>query len=92
MIKGLHHNAYRCRDSEETRRFYEGFLGLRVHLERPPPVALRQVPVPQLGAGVAGIQEVAHRPRFHAHGPFQIQARVQLVPLKNCSQWRIYLR
>jgi catechol 2,3-dioxygenase-like lactoylglutathione lyase family enzyme len=28
MITGLHHNAYRCRDSEETRRFYEDFLGL----------------------------------------------------------------
>ena len=28
MIKGLHHNAYRCRDSEETREFYEDFLGL----------------------------------------------------------------
>jgi catechol 2,3-dioxygenase-like lactoylglutathione lyase family enzyme len=28
MIKGLHHNAYRCRDSEQTRRFYEDFLGL----------------------------------------------------------------
>jgi catechol 2,3-dioxygenase-like lactoylglutathione lyase family enzyme len=28
MIKGLHHSAYRCRDSEETRQFYEGFLGL----------------------------------------------------------------
>ena len=28
MIKGLHHNAYRCRDSEETRLFYEEFLGL----------------------------------------------------------------
>jgi len=28
MINGLHHNAYRCRDSEETRQFYEGFLGL----------------------------------------------------------------
>jgi len=27
-IKGLHHNAYRCRDSAETRRFYEDFLGL----------------------------------------------------------------
>ena len=27
-IKGLHHAAYRCRDSEETRRFYEDFLGL----------------------------------------------------------------
>ena len=28
LIKGLHHNAYRCRDSEETRQFYEDFLGL----------------------------------------------------------------
>lgn len=27
-IQGLHHAAYRCRDSEETRRFYEDFLGL----------------------------------------------------------------
>jgi hypothetical protein len=27
--QGLHHNAYRCRDSEETRGFYEDFLGLR---------------------------------------------------------------
>jgi len=28
MIRGLHHAAYRCRDSEETRQFYEDFLGL----------------------------------------------------------------
>lgn len=28
MIKRLHHAAYRCRDSEETRKFYEDFLGL----------------------------------------------------------------
>ena len=28
MIEGLHHKAYRCRDSEEMRRFYEDFLGL----------------------------------------------------------------
>jgi catechol 2,3-dioxygenase-like lactoylglutathione lyase family enzyme len=28
MIRGLHHNAYRCRDSEQTRGFYEDFLGL----------------------------------------------------------------
>jgi catechol 2,3-dioxygenase-like lactoylglutathione lyase family enzyme len=27
-IKGLHHAAYRCRDSEATRAFYEDFLGL----------------------------------------------------------------
>ena len=27
-IKGLHHAAYRCRDSEVTRAFYEDFLGL----------------------------------------------------------------
>ena len=30
MIKKLHHNAYRCRDSEQTRAFYEDFLGLRL--------------------------------------------------------------
>jgi catechol 2,3-dioxygenase-like lactoylglutathione lyase family enzyme len=28
MVRKLHHNAYRCRDSEQTRRFYEDFLGL----------------------------------------------------------------
>ncbi|WP_341890451.1 VOC family protein [Variovorax sp. YR752] len=28
MIHGLHHSAYRCRDSERTRAFYEDFLGL----------------------------------------------------------------
>jgi catechol 2,3-dioxygenase-like lactoylglutathione lyase family enzyme len=30
MIRKLHHNAYRCRDSEETRAFYKDFLGLRL--------------------------------------------------------------
>ena len=28
MIRRLHHSAYRCRNSEQTRRFYEDFLGL----------------------------------------------------------------
>lgn len=28
MVRRLHHNAYRCRESEQTRAFYEGFLGL----------------------------------------------------------------
>jgi catechol 2,3-dioxygenase-like lactoylglutathione lyase family enzyme len=28
MIRKLHHSAYRCRDSEQTRVFYEDFLGL----------------------------------------------------------------
>jgi catechol 2,3-dioxygenase-like lactoylglutathione lyase family enzyme len=28
MIRKLHHSAYRCRDSGETRRFYEDLLGL----------------------------------------------------------------
>jgi catechol 2,3-dioxygenase-like lactoylglutathione lyase family enzyme len=27
-VKGLHHFAWRCRDAEETRRFYEDLLGL----------------------------------------------------------------
>ena len=30
MIKKLHHAAYRCKNSEETRKFYEDFLGLRL--------------------------------------------------------------
>ena len=34
-ILGLHHYAYRCRDCEETRAFYEGVLGLPlVHVIR----------------------------------------------------------
>ena len=28
MIKKIHHAAYRCKNSEETRKFYEDFLGL----------------------------------------------------------------
>ena len=28
LLKKLHHNAYRCIDSEATRKFYEDFLGL----------------------------------------------------------------
>ena len=28
QIRGLHHNAYRCWDSEGTRKFHEDFLGL----------------------------------------------------------------
>ena len=27
-VLGLHHSAYRCRDAEETRHFYEDLLGL----------------------------------------------------------------
>jgi catechol 2,3-dioxygenase-like lactoylglutathione lyase family enzyme len=30
VLRKLHHNAYRCRDSEETRKFYEDFLGMRL--------------------------------------------------------------
>ena len=34
-VNGLHHVAYRCRDAEETRRFYEDLLGLPlVHVVR----------------------------------------------------------
>lgn len=34
-IRGLHHFAYRCKDAEETRHFYEDLLGLPlVHVIR----------------------------------------------------------
>ena len=29
-VRGLHHAAYRCRDAEETRHFYEDILGMRL--------------------------------------------------------------
>lgn len=29
-IRGLHHFAWRCRDAEETRHFYEDLLGLKL--------------------------------------------------------------
>ena len=44
MIKGLHHSAYRCRDSEATRQFYEDFLGLKLVTSlaiKDPPSALK---------------------------------------------------
>jgi catechol 2,3-dioxygenase-like lactoylglutathione lyase family enzyme len=28
VLKGVHHSAFRCRDAEETRKFYEDILGL----------------------------------------------------------------
>ena len=30
-INGLHHFAYRCKDAEETRHFYEDILGLPLY-------------------------------------------------------------
>jgi catechol 2,3-dioxygenase-like lactoylglutathione lyase family enzyme len=48
MIKGLHHNAYRCRDSEETRKFYEDFLGL-------PLVNAFKIETTQTGRKTAGV-------------------------------------
>ncbi len=30
-LRGIHHSAYRCRDAEETRAFYEDILGLPLH-------------------------------------------------------------
>lgn len=29
-VLGLHHSAYRCRDAEETRHFYEDILGMKL--------------------------------------------------------------
>ena len=42
-VRGLHHFAYRCRDAEETRAFYEDILGL------PLAHALRSDNVPSTG-------------------------------------------
>ncbi|MFZ5669837.1 MAG: VOC family protein [Pseudomonadota bacterium] len=39
-LKGVHHSAFRCRDAEETRAFYEDVLGLPVRAA----LAFDQVP------------------------------------------------
>lgn len=44
-IRGLHHNAYRCRNAEETRSFYEDLLGL------PLAHVIKADTVPSTGAG-----------------------------------------
>jgi catechol 2,3-dioxygenase-like lactoylglutathione lyase family enzyme len=54
MIRGLHHNAYRCRDSEETRKFYEDFLGL-------PLVNAFRIDTTQTGRKTAGVLHSFYR-------------------------------
>jgi catechol 2,3-dioxygenase-like lactoylglutathione lyase family enzyme len=54
MIKGLHHNTYRCRDSEETRKFYEDFLGL-------PLVNAFRIDTTQTGRKTAGVLHSFYR-------------------------------
>lgn len=44
-VNGLHHIAYRCRDAEETRHFYEDLLGLPlVHVVRGDSVSTGEQP------------------------------------------------
>ena len=45
MIKGLHHAAYRCRDSEETGRLHPGERARRA---RPPRAGRLTAPDPEL--------------------------------------------
>jgi catechol 2,3-dioxygenase-like lactoylglutathione lyase family enzyme len=46
-VHGLHHIAYRCRDAEETRHFYEDLLGLPlVHVVRADTVESTGEPCP----------------------------------------------
>ena len=46
-IHGLHHFAYRCRDAEETRHFYEDLLGLPLtHIVWPTPSRARASTAP----------------------------------------------
>ena len=46
-LLGVHHSAYRCRDAEETRVFYEDILGLKLR------VALTEGKAPGAGSAIA---------------------------------------
>ena len=64
-IKGLHHNAYRCRDSEETRKFYEdGWQPDVIHCHDWP-TGLVPVYVKREFSGVADLEEL--RVAFTVH-------------------------
>lgn len=45
-LLGVHHSAYRCRDAEETRVFYEDILGLKLR------VALTEDKAPGTGSAI----------------------------------------
>ena len=73
-IKGLHHTAYRCNDLEETRKFYEDFLGLP--LVRPPLGAQ----VPLACSPPAAVQA--------AHVHHTLAACASLAPAPSlCARW-----
>jgi catechol 2,3-dioxygenase-like lactoylglutathione lyase family enzyme len=82
MIKGLHHNAYRCRDSEETRRFYEEFLGLPLRSAMPMCEGRGIHIFFQLGDGsFMAFFELTHKPfDFKEQSPLDLHIALEVEP------------
>jgi catechol 2,3-dioxygenase-like lactoylglutathione lyase family enzyme len=74
QIRGLHHNAYRCRDSEETRKFCEDFLGL-------PLVNAFEITDTKPGRKTRVLHRADRKTALsrHAHGPGE-KSRAQHTP------------
>ena len=68
-VHGLDHSAYRCRDAEETRAFYEDVLGfpltLALHIDRHPTTGERVVFETEVPADMADLLDWLRAHRRH---------------------------
>ena len=80
-IEGLHHFAWRCRDAEETRQFYEDLLGLPlVHV-------IRKDHVPSTGEFCPYVH-IFFRMRDGSHlAFFDLGDRTAALPSPNTPAW-----
>jgi len=94
-IKGLHHNAYRCRDSEETRKFYEDFLGLPLANAFPldlsksgrPTKSMHSFYEMQDGSYLAFFESFDFPFEFKDQHDYDLHIALE-VPLENLETWR----
>lgn len=89
VLKGVHHGAFRCRDAEETRQFYEDVLGLPLKaalvFEEEPGTG-RPLPYMHLFFGLADgnyvaffdVPEGAHEGKFKVKGGFDLHFALEV--------------
>jgi catechol 2,3-dioxygenase-like lactoylglutathione lyase family enzyme len=90
VLTGVHHGAFRCRDAEETRQFYEDVLGLPLKaalvFEKEPGTG-RPMPYMHLFFGLADgnyvaffdVPEGAHEGKFKIKGGFDLHFAMEVA-------------
>lgn len=80
-IHGLHHFAYRCRDAEETRRFYEDILGL------PLVMTMKLDAVPSTGEQCPYVHIFFEMADGSCIGFFDLGDNIKPLPSPNTPPW-----